>query len=424
VLHNSSEKTRLLRWWGWLLLTTICVALCISSRYFAVAELDRAATSLAFRGVMLVAHFATFFAVLLLPTLIAILLRAPACVVIPLGLVCSTAALTGLLIDTQVYQLYRFHINAGVMNLLLGGAAPETFEFSRVMYAQAAALVAAIVAVESAAAALWWRYVQRTPGSRPIANGIAGALVATVVVFHSTHVWADVYAYGPILEQTDVLPLGYAATAKRSLRALGVHVRTRPSLHRTPAQDSNSLAYPLRPLSCQPEEALPNIIVILIDSWRHDALNARATPNLDAFSRRSARFMDHHSGGNATRIGVFSLFYSIPGTYWHRVLAERQGPVVISQLRSTATTFEHSAAPRCSARNSTARCSRRSRTYACARTAATRSSATGTSPTTSSSSSGRAPATSRSSPCCSTIRRTSSPFRPAAAPCSSRACLT
>jgi membrane-anchored protein YejM (alkaline phosphatase superfamily) len=231
-----------------------------------------------------------------------------------------------------VYQLYRFHINAGVMNLLLGGAAPETFEFSRVMYAQAAALAAAIVAVESAAAVLWWRYVQRTPGSRPIANGIAGALVATVVVFHSTHVWADVYAYGPILEQTDVLPLGYAATAKRSLRALGVHVRTRPSLHRTPAQDSNSLAYPLRPLSCQPEEALPNIIVILIDSWRHDALNARATPNLDAFSRSSARFMDHHSGGNATRIGVFSLFYSIPGTYWHRVLAERQGPVVISQL--------------------------------------------------------------------------------------------
>ena len=42
--------------------------------------------------------------------------------------------------------------------------------------------------------------------------------------------------------------------------------------------------------------------------------------------------MDHHSGGNGTRIGVFSLFYAIPGTYWHRMLAERQGPVFIKQL--------------------------------------------------------------------------------------------
>jgi hypothetical protein len=29
---------------------------------------------------------------------------------------------------------------------------------------------------------------------------------------------------------------------------------------------------------------------------------------------------------------MFSLFYSIPGTYWHRVLAERRGPVLIDQL--------------------------------------------------------------------------------------------
>ena len=35
---------------------------------------------------------------------------------------------------------------------------------------------------------------------------------------------------------------------------------------------------------------------------------------------------------NATRIGVFSLFYSIPGTYWHRMLAQRQGPVLIERL--------------------------------------------------------------------------------------------
>ena len=56
------------------------------------------------------------------------------------------------------------------------------------------------------------------------------------------------------------------------------------------------------------------------------------TPNIDAFARRSVRFMEHQSGGNATRIGLFSLFYSIPGTYWHHILAEQQGPVFVTEL--------------------------------------------------------------------------------------------
>jgi membrane-anchored protein YejM (alkaline phosphatase superfamily) len=61
-------------------------------------------------------------------------------------------------------------------------------------------------------------------------------------------------------------------------------------------------------------------------------MNAAVTPNIDAFASRATRFMDHYSGGNATRIGVFSLFYSIPGTYWHRMLAHGQAPVLIEQL--------------------------------------------------------------------------------------------
>ena len=56
------------------------------------------------------------------------------------------------------------------------------------------------------------------------------------------------------------------------------------------------------------------------------------TPNIAAFAPRALRFQDHHSGGNATRIGVFSLFYSIPGTYWHQILSERRGPVFIEEL--------------------------------------------------------------------------------------------
>lgn len=326
-----STRNLLLRWCGWLLLATIAFELVIALRYFDVADFDQGSGALAFRAAMLVGHFTVLSAVVLTVALVLVLLRAPVWLVVPLGTALSIATLLALLVDTQVYQLYRFHINAGVMNLLLGGAAQETFDFSGSMYLQAAAIALAIVLVQSVAAWLGWRYVLHNPGSRRVARTLALTLFGTVVTFHAAHIWADATGYAPLLEQTDVLPFRYAATAKRTLRALGVNVSSQPSMA-SRGQEGGDLAYPLHPLQCQQVGTPPNIIVILIDSWRRDALNAQVTPNLDRFARRGVRFMDHHSGGNATRIGVFSLFYSIPGTYWHSMLAEREGPVFITEL--------------------------------------------------------------------------------------------
>ena len=331
TLHTASTRN-LLRWCGWLLLSTIAFELLIAARYFGVTDFDQGPASLLFRAAMLVAHFTVLSAVLLAVVLVLALLRAPAWLVVPLGTSLAIATLCALLIDTQVYQLYRFHINAGVMNLLLGGAVLETFGFSTSMYLQAAAMALGVFLVQAVTAWLCWRYVLRNPGSPRVARALTLTLLGAVVTFHGVHMWADATAHEPFLEQTDVLPLRYAATAKRSLRALGVEVPNRPVAKLARGQDRDGLVYPLYPLTCQPSRTPPNIIVIIIDSWRSDALNAHVTPNLDRFARSAVRFMDHHSGGNGTRIGVFSLFYAIPGTYWHRMLAERQGPVFITQL--------------------------------------------------------------------------------------------
>ena len=143
MMLQSEVRKRLLRWWGWLLLTTLPLLLLVASRYFEVVDLDAQPLSLLFRGAMLVAHFTTVAACSLFRCWSLILLWPRPRVVIPLGVFFAAAAVTALLIDTQVYQLYRFHINAGVLNLLFGGAARETFVFSGPMYAQAA-LIAAI----------------------------------------------------------------------------------------------------------------------------------------------------------------------------------------------------------------------------------------------------------------------------------------
>ncbi|HLS82656.1 MAG TPA: sulfatase-like hydrolase/transferase [Steroidobacter sp.] len=325
-------RRRLVRWWGWLLLITLVGELLIAKRYYGVGDFNAPFGALAFRGAMLVAHFATLSALLLAPVLAAIWLRVRPSVILGLGVIASTTVLCLLLLDTQVYQLYRFHINAGVLNLLFGGAAAATFVFPAVMYLQALALAAALAMGVAAAAWLAWRAVLRGPGDRRRARAIVAGLLACVVAFHITHIWADAVAHDVIVKQTDVLPVRYAATAKRALRKLGVQVRTKPLFASRAHGDGSVLAYPLEPVQCRAAEAPLNIVVLLLDSWRYDALTPRATPYLHAFAQRGMRFTNHYSGGNATRVGVFSLFYSLPGTYWRQMLAERRGPVFMDKL--------------------------------------------------------------------------------------------
>jgi membrane-anchored protein YejM (alkaline phosphatase superfamily) len=332
VIPRIEMRDRLLRWWGWLLLTTLSLLLLVASRYFEVIDLDARPASLLFRAIMLVAHFTMLATVSLLPVLVGILLWPHPRIIIPLGVFCAATAVAVLMIDTQVYQLYRFHINAGVLNLLFGGAARETFVFSGAMYVQAALIAATILAALITAGAVLWLRATAPPRQRAIPRAVASVLVTALVGFHSMHIWADAVSYEPFLEQTEVLPMRYAATAKRLLRSHGVDLGTMQSIPMEEARDAQELSYPLQPVTCHAPADPPNVIVIAIDSWRFDELNAEVTPNIEAFGRRSARFLEHYSGGNATRIGVFSLFYSIPGTYWHRVLAERQGPVLIEQL--------------------------------------------------------------------------------------------
>lgn len=314
------------------MLTTLALQLLVGSRYFAVIDLDTRPASLLFRAAMLVAHFTTVATVALLPALVCIFLRARPRFVIPLGILCGALVVAALLIDTQVYQLYRFHINAGVLNLLLGGAAGETFFFDWKMYAQAALIAFAILLTFSVAAAWLWRRMAASPRRPRFARVSISTLVVALLSFHCIHIWADAVGYQPFLEQTEVLPWRYAATAKRLMRSHGIKLAEIQVAHGDHLSTKKKLSYPLSPVVCSAPTQPPNIIVIVIDSWRFDELDARVTPNIDAFASRSARFLDHYSGGNATRIGMFSLFYSIPGTYWHRVLAERQQPVLIEQL--------------------------------------------------------------------------------------------
>ncbi len=75
-----------------------------------------------------------------------------------------------------------------------------------------------------------------------------------------------------------------------------------------------------------------NVLMIVIDTWRADMLNATVTPNIAQFASQSIRFTNHYSGGNFTRPGIFSLLYSLTPNYWYQIRQHQVGPILIQQL--------------------------------------------------------------------------------------------
>ena len=119
------------------------------------------------------------------------------------------------------------------------------------------------------------------------------------------HAWADVAGYTPITRQSRLLMAYVPWTAESFFKKLGVEIeQTDAAL--LAADHGTNLAYPVEPLRCGRADDPPNILFVVIDSWRFDALDETITPNVQRLADRSLVFRDHQSGGSATRTGTSS----------------------------------------------------------------------------------------------------------------------
>ncbi len=333
LIHASRGRPArklLLRWTGWFLFGNVWLVVLSMLRNLSVAGPADGPLAQLYRWLMFAGHgaFLAFIPALLLIPLALAWPRRRLQLGLAVGL--SSFMLFTTLIDTVIFQQYRFHFNAEVFNLLFGGAAGEILVFGWSMYLQSGLLVLAIVVVEF----LWARWVWgRLDGGAGLRRGqmLAAALVACFVAQALLHAWADVRGATAITRQSRTL-LGYIpVTAEKQFNRLGV-ASAAADLDVGDIERGSALNYPRTDLNCRAEAEPLNLLMILIDGWRADSLDRQVTPNLAQLAEQSLRFDDHIAGGSATRTGLFSLFYSLPGTYWHAMLAERRGPVLIDEL--------------------------------------------------------------------------------------------
>jgi membrane-anchored protein YejM (alkaline phosphatase superfamily) len=327
---GRSPRRVLLRWAGWCAAANTLLLTLVFTRNLAVTEIPDGWLPGTFATLMLLGQAALLACAPLLalvPLVLAWPRRAP---VLVTGTLCSFLLCGTILIDTVVYRQYRFHLNAEVLNLLLGGAADEILVFPTRMYVQAALVAIGILVAQAALAAVVWRAVRSRPGGRlgpALGIGLASAFLAQA----GLHAWADLAGYTPVTRQQRLLPGYLPATTENLFRKLGFEVH-RAGVELGAADRGSGLSYPRRPLQCDPAPERPHLLFVVIDAWRFDALTPEVTPHLARLAASSLQFEDHLSGGSATRTGIFSLFYAIPGTYWHAMLAERRGPVFVEAL--------------------------------------------------------------------------------------------
>lgn len=236
-----------------------------------------------------------------------------------------------LCIDTFVFNQYHFHLNGVIWELFTGGQANEIFDISWLEWLTIGLLSSLLFVLEIGLALFIWKKLRHQAFSLHYPIGILACLVFSyymlaLLIKSSTALALNQQAY--------TIPLYYEFLAKllpgkQALAEL-------ESLYRSDFVEINhtnqKLNYPLHPLVYKSPKKPINIVFILIDSWRFDKLDATTTPNIYRFAQQSWQFQKHFSGGNGTQPGLFSLFYSLPATYWSATITQHKEPVFMNKL--------------------------------------------------------------------------------------------
>src|SRR5207249_10280950 len=304
-----SPRKRLLRWLGWFAVVNAALLGIIGLRYlWLYAALGRT-VSWSYALVASVGHLSALACDPLLVLLVPVATLIPrARLVLPLGVVLASAGVAVLVLDSLVFAENRYHLNVLTFTLL----EPQTWAFLALYFFVA-------LAIEAMLAAWIWRRTARPP-TRRIGWSVGLALGACFVAGHIVHAWAEAHYDMSVTAFTRYLPLYHPLRNPGLLARLGLIDRMRARERGVGAaldrRTAGELNYPLAPMRCEARAPRLNVLLVVIDALRADALTPEVAPRLSELARGAMQFDRHYPGGTGSRPGMFSLFYAIPATYF------------------------------------------------------------------------------------------------------------
>lgn len=249
-------------------------------------------------------------------------------------------------IDAGVYKIFRFHINGLVLNTLITQGGWESLDFNTTTE-----IFIVFILVSMFFAELFlYNSLSRFFAKKEFVVGrkhiffILALSFLIIVIDKGIYAYSDLRNIPYITRHSKLFPLYQPLTIKRfAQKHFNIKIDEAVSFHLD--KKYSGLNYPQKKLEfLENQNSPPNIILILIDSFRFDMLDKNITPNIHNFSKKSIVFENHYSGGNCTRFGVFSIFYALYGNYWDLMLGERHPPVFMTALSDLGYDFKIMAA--------------------------------------------------------------------------------
>lgn len=206
--------TQLVNWGHWFALLNIIVAVTIAAIYILNSPAPGTLTGTFYLFVNWISHigFLTFFTF--------VILILPLCYLVPnaklVKAISSVLAATGLALlafDALLYNKYGVHLSFNSAELIRNEAQTAMAQFGWQQWGFLLLLFIVWLSFQLIVANAIWKRIARLQ-KRKLGLPISGFFVSCFVLSHAMHVWADANLYQPIVQQDNMFPLSYPATAK------------------------------------------------------------------------------------------------------------------------------------------------------------------------------------------------------------------
>lgn len=253
------------------------------------------------------------------------------------GTAILTMGLTTLLLyaNYKIFSLYGTYINGFIINLVITPGGIDSLGGST---ASSAGFGLIAIGFFTAQAFLLWvatQLVKKIANKPEFINVTPIPFFSLTVIFavfvtgvHFTYAASEAFNKDVIISGANTVPFFQTVTSRHLFQKLGFNVKRAKQL-----QVKGNLNYPLAKLDITPPIKPLNIIWLAAESWRADALDAHVMPATWKFAQSANRFTQNYSGGNGTRMGVFSMFTGLPGNYWFPFLEAHRGAALIDVMQ-------------------------------------------------------------------------------------------
>ncbi|MGD9661423.1 MAG: sulfatase-like hydrolase/transferase, partial [Porticoccaceae bacterium] len=224
-----------------------------------------------------------------------------------------------LLIDAAVFDLYHFHVEWLIIEMFF-------FDFRGMGIPLFLLIVAGLVGVALLLFAFWvQRYSSRVSSRQNmVARRVLLLIIPVFVVNTLVGFWAYRYDREEITQYAPFLPAFSAITSYSNGERIAALLPTvfPPVAGQAVSggADEGMVNYPLEAPQCHSEQPA-SILMIVLESWQAETLNAEIMPNLWNFSQGATRYQRHLSSGSATVPGLFGLMYGLHPTYYDKFKA-------------------------------------------------------------------------------------------------------